>query len=114
MFSISSTEELRIFLFFVRYKKRYQYLKYFMSPKQRGPYDSDAEMHTIAQIENPMPGPGPLMGGGIPGSSNGNVPPGLGMNDDSNHSGKDLAIGSGGPNSADTSFGYAVLIYIFN
>ena len=76
-----------------------------MSPKQRGAYDTDVEMHTIAQIENPMPGPGPLMGGGIPGSSNGNVPPGLGMNDDSNHSGKDLAIGSGGPNSADTSFG---------
>ena len=72
-----------------------------MQPRARGPYDSDAEVHTISQVENPMPGPGGLPVGGPPGSNNGNVPPGLGMNEDSNHSGKDLP---GGGNNVESGF----------
>ena len=86
---------------YFRHKKRYQYLKYFMGPKQRGPYDSDAEAHTISQVENPLSGPVGLPSGPTLGSSNGNVPPGLGMNEDSNHSGKDLP---GAGNNADQTF----------
>lgn len=72
------------------HKKRYQYLKYFNHPKQVGPYNSEAEVHTISQVENPMSVPVGLPMGVPPGSNNGNIPPGLGMNEDSNHSGKDL------------------------
>ena len=78
-----------------------------MAPKQRGPYDSDAEVHTIAQVENPMSGPGGLPVGVPPGSNNGNVPPGLGMNEDSNHSGKDLPGTTG---NAELGFRYCVYI----
>ena len=69
-----------------------------MAPKQKGPYDSDAEIHTISQVENPLSGPVGLPAGATLGSSimaNSNVPPGLGMNEDSNHSGKDLPGGGG-------------------
>ena len=34
-------------------KKRYQYLRFFLQPKAGAPFDHDAEMHTISQIENP-------------------------------------------------------------
>lgn len=51
-------------------KKKYQYLKYFMSPKSR--FDPEAEMHTISQVENPN---------ALSGS--GNLP----QNEDSNTSG---------------------------
>ena len=41
-------------------KKRYQYLRFFLQPKagamhggMGAPFDHDAEMHTISQIENP-------------------------------------------------------------
>ena len=75
-----------------------------MAPKQRGPYDTDAEVHTISQVENPLSGPVGLPPGASLGSSNGNVPPGLGMNEDSNHSGKDLPGGGG---NGDQNFRYA-------
>jgi len=87
------------------HKKRYQYLKYFMAPKQKGPYDSDAEIHTISQVENPLSGPVGLPAGALLGSSNGNVPPGLGMNEDSNHSGKDLPGGGGNAEPTFSSVG---------
>ena len=76
-----------------------------MAPKQRGPYDSDAEVHTIAQVENPMSGPVGLPVGGPPGSNNGNIPSGIGMNEDSNHSGKDLPGTSANP---ELGFRYCV------
>ena len=85
-----------------------------MAPKQRGPYDSDAEVHTIAQVENPMSGPGGLPVVGPPGSNNGtigNIPPGLGMNEDSNHSGKDLP----GPSAnAELGFRYGVQNFTYS
>ena len=77
-----------------------------MNPRQQpGTYHPDhGEVHTISQVENPMPISGSL---GPPGSSNGNVPPILGMNEDSNHSGKDIAIGQ--QPSLETSFRYDIL-----
>jgi len=79
------------------HKKRYQYLKYFNCPKTvEVPYNNEAEIHTISQIANPIPGPGGLPIGAIPAVNNGNVPPGMAMNEDSNHSGKDLPGGGGG------------------
>ena len=76
-----------------------------MAPKQRDSYDLDAPVHTIAQVENPMSGPGGLPVVGAPVSNNGNIPPGLGMNEDSNHSGKDLPGTSG---NAELGFRYCV------
>ena len=88
-----------------RHKKRYQYLKYFNHPKQVGPYNSEAEVHTISQVENPMSVPVGLPMGVPPGSNNGNIPPGLGMNEDSNHSGKDLP---GAGSNVELAFRYCI------
>ena len=40
-----------------------------------------------------------------PGSNNGNIPPGLGMNEDSNHSGKDLP---GAGSNVELAFRYCI------
>lgn len=54
-------------------KKRYQYLKFFMQPRQMGlGFDADAQMHTISQLENPAA-----------------------VNEDSNHSGSGGGLGGG-------------------
>ena len=76
-----------------------------MHPKQVGPYNSEAEVHTISQVENPMSVPVGLPMGVPPGSNNGNIPPGLGMNEDSNHSGKDLP---GAGSNAELAFRYCI------
>ena len=76
-----------------------------MHPKQVGPYNSEAEVHTISQVENPMSVPVGLPMGVPPGSNNGNIPPGLGMNEDSNHSGKDLP---GAGSNVELAFRYCI------
>lgn len=69
------------------HKKRYQYLKYYMAPKQR--FDPEADMHTISQVENPS-------------ALNGNSS--MVMNEDSNHS---LGAGSGGKDDSQSKEGWS-------